>query len=120
MNAFNMSALFGGNFISQDAICFGLSFKTWGIIGIGATILAVALLYWKRQERENLLLLSALLLGGIFTFGHLMHERYIILAIGVALLAALQKDNRRLLLSSTVFLYCRVPKCLSGAEVRRG
>lgn len=103
MNAFNMSALFGGNFISQDAICFGLSFKTWGIIGIGATILAVALLYWKRQERENLLLLSALLLGGIFTFGHLMHERYIILAIGVALLAALQKDNRRLLLSSTVF-----------------
>ena len=40
-------------------------------------------------------------LGGIFTFGHLMHERYIILAVGIAFLAALYADNRRLLYSAT-------------------
>lgn len=103
MNAFNFCALLGGNFVSQSALIFGVSFKTLGISGIVLTILLVSFLYWKRRERENLFLLSAILLGGIFTFGHMMHERYIILAIGLALLAALQKDNRRLLLSATVF-----------------
>lgn len=101
MNAFNMSALFGGNFVLQDEVVLGLSYRIWGILGIGLTILSTAFLYWKRQERENLFLLSAVLLGGIFTFGHLMHERYIILAVGIAFLAALYADNRRLLCSAT-------------------
>lgn len=123
VEAYNFMALVGANWASADGYLLDLPItcKTFGIVAI---LLAVVLggvataVNTKKSLRggENLLshkghmfLTAALVMTLIFTFGHYMHERYIVPVLVLLLFAyAAYGDNRILvtgmLLSSVTFL----------------
>lgn len=120
VNAFNLMALFGGNFANMEN---GFLFGTYGSFGaafIALAILAAAVLYFKKRDKGNIFLLSAFVVISVFVLGHEMHERYILPGIVFLLIAAMQKDSRKLtflgmLLSILAFLNIQIV-LLYGAD----
>ncbi len=80
VNAFNLWALMGGNFIDETTRLGPLSFVQWAnvltILIVAATVALYA--FWRRRDKENvsLFLLAAFLYAAVFAFGPRMHERY--------------------------------------------
>jgi len=90
VNAANLASLFGGLWVEDSARVLGLSWKLWGIAGIVLAVIFTLLCVFKDKKRENLFFYGALLLAGIFTMAHGMHERYmfpalVLLAVSYAL-----------------------------------
>ncbi len=81
VNAANVAALFGGLWIENTQQVLGLSYATWGIIGIVVAVVITLVACFKDKDRSNLLFYGALLLTGIFTMAHGMHERYMFPAL---------------------------------------
>ena len=108
VNAFNWFAALGGNWVSTDSTAFfGLSWGTLGTVHIlllTAALFAAGILAWRcdakaapgAPRRFSPLLLAALYLTGIFTFGHCMHERYLLPGLVLALAAAARWGDIRL------------------------
>ncbi|MDD3921495.1 MAG: phospholipid carrier-dependent glycosyltransferase, partial [Eubacteriales bacterium] len=105
IEAFNMAALFGGNWASVTNVCFGLPYQTWGTIGIAVSVLAAAVLYVKgrKQNAGALFFTMGFLFVSLFTLGHYMHERYIAPAILLLLCAYAYYKDKRLLIASLWF-----------------
>ncbi|MBQ5757029.1 MAG: glycosyltransferase family 39 protein [Clostridia bacterium] len=102
IEAFNFHALIGGNWTPVDEIAFlGITYKAIGVFSIAASVAFSAFLFIRscRSHRGSLYLCGAVMLTLIFTFGHFMHERYIIPALLMLILAYLYEKDRRLLLS---------------------
>ena len=102
IEAFNLFSLLGGNWKSVENTVLGVSFLTWGKIGIGLSVAFSAALYWvgrnTRAGRGAALYLSgAVLIAGVFTLGHYMHERYLIPALMLLVMAYLCCRDRRVL-----------------------
>lgn len=111
VNAFNLIALLGGNWVQDSTLFLGLSWKTWGIVGIGVSLAVCAALavYAARKKRLNFELLAALSLSLIFCLAHSMHERYMIPVLFLLLLAYCRLGDERLkkayaFLSGALFL----------------
>lgn len=100
VNAFNLFAIFGGNFISDAESFLFMSYKTWGIIFIILVIAGIFAIYIKRQDKRDIFMLAALLTAGIFMLGHNMHERYLYPAVIFMLFAAAERKSRRMLFAS--------------------
>lgn len=77
MNAFNFYTLFGGNYAKYSDSFLFLNYQIWGYIFIGLTSLASMFLYFLNSKKKALFLIIGLMIAGVFTFGHGMHERYI-------------------------------------------
>jgi len=77
LNAANLHALFGGNWVQDTAKVFIFSYKIWGFICIVALSLFVGYVAWHRRDREKIFALGALMASGIYMLAHNMHERYI-------------------------------------------
>ncbi len=104
IEAFNLFALLGGNWAPVENTVLGISYLTWGKIGIGLSVaFSAALCFMGRNNRGGkgtaLYLSGAVLIAGVFTLGHYMHERYLIPAIFLILMAYLCCRDRRLLIA---------------------
>lgn len=101
IEAFNFFALVGGNWARDAETLLGITYKTWGTIGIVLSVAASILFYYKGRRGGNgaAYLAGALLLTGVFTLGHYMHERYLLPALLLLLMAYLYYRDRRLLLT---------------------
>ncbi len=105
IEAFNLFALFGGNWQNVDApFIFGITYGQFGTACILLSVLAAAWMYCKgRRERGCLPLCLACLLSAIFTLGQYMHERYIFPVLLLILVSFILYEDRRLFLCYVFF-----------------
>ena len=102
IEAFNFHALIGGNWAPVDKIVFlGITYKAIGVFSIAVSVFFSVYLFLQSYKKHKgaLYLCGAVMLTLIFTFGHFMHERYIIPALIMLIIAYLYEKDRRLLLS---------------------
>ncbi|WP_409341995.1 phospholipid carrier-dependent glycosyltransferase [Paenibacillus sp. MBLB4367] len=101
LNAFNLFALTGGNWVDQHAKLLFLSYQTWGYVAIAAA-LAVTLYvtYRGRALHTNRSVMFAgalLLIVTMFVLGVRMHERYMFPALILLPLLYIFTRDRRVL-----------------------
>ena len=99
INALNLYNIFGLNWVSCDAQPFWTVFA-WVMFAL--SYLYCAYLYLRAKDRKKLLLLGGLLICLIFTFGPMIHERYVFPAVLLLALYYAEERDRRVLLSLTV------------------
>ena len=97
----NLMFLLGGNWKPGDTVLFGP--VTYGALGMGLMLLSFAFsiaLYMKGKGRRHLMLASALTLQMVFVLGSKMHERYILPAVALMLLAYAMNRDVRVMISA--------------------
>ena len=95
--------LLGGNWTPNEQVLFGG--VTYGLLGTVLMVLSFAFgifVYLRGRGRKRLMLASGLTLQLIFVLGSKMHERYILPALVLLLLAYIETGDVRLLLSSLI------------------
>lgn len=99
VEAFNLFALFGGNWKNVDSTFFVFSYGKWGTFFIAVSVVFAAALYLKgRKANPHALTLSAaVLIAALFTLGQYMHERYLFPALLLLLVAFIAYKDKRLL-----------------------
>ncbi|MEX1307200.1 MAG: phospholipid carrier-dependent glycosyltransferase [Eubacteriales bacterium] len=77
LNGFNFYTLFGGNYtvVTDKFVIF--SYQSWGYFFIVLSSIIAVLLVFFNRKKQALFLIAAFMIGAVFTFGHGMHERYI-------------------------------------------
>ena len=102
VNAYNIWALLGKSWVSQEALFLGLPCRFWGGLMVAAAILMTFLFCFRlKRDAAKYPLLSAFLLISIFVFSVRMHERYLYPAMLFLLLAFLCKPVKQLF-----YCYC--------------
>jgi dolichyl-phosphate-mannose-protein mannosyltransferase len=98
LNAYNLMALFGGNFVStSSALALG-TYKQWGLILLVLVYAYAVWLLWRSRREEGAYSLIALFLfAAVFIVSTKMHERYLFYALPLALLCFLYIQKRWLL-----------------------
>ncbi len=76
LNAPNLYGLLGQNWTADAEKLLLLSYKTWGFLFIVLLSLYVGYVSFRQKDRSRIFYLGALLVLGIYLFGHGMHERY--------------------------------------------
>ncbi|MCS7243032.1 MAG: glycosyltransferase 87 family protein [Candidatus Caldatribacterium sp.] len=109
LNAFNLFALLGGNWVPDTQRIFFLSFREWGYVAIGVITLLSAYLFFSRKDTERFPVVALFLAFSVFLFVHRMHERYLFPALCFALWWYVYRPDWRVLtlflgLSATFFL----------------
>lgn len=109
LNAFNLFALLGGNWVPDTQRVFLLSFREWGYVAIGAITLASAFLFFSGKEEERFPVVALFLAFSVFLFVHRMHERYLFPALIFAFWWYVYRPDRKVLalcfgLSATFFI----------------
>jgi len=101
IEAFNFGALIGGNWKSADTLFCGVPYYIFGSAGIALSVAFAGVLYvfGFKKNRGALYLSAALATLLIFTLGHYMHERYMLPALLLLLIAYVYYRDRRLLIS---------------------
>lgn len=101
IEAFNLMALFGGNWAAVDTTILGLSYGTWGTIFICLSVGFASVLYAFGEKRTGhaLTLSAAFLIAALFNLGQYMHERYIFPALTLLLVAFVFYQDKRLILT---------------------
>lgn len=88
VNAYNLWALLGKNWTSQEDKLLFLSFQNWGIVVIFATVIAATVFFFKAGKKESRYFTTgACLIISMFLFSVRMHERYLFPAMALLLLA---------------------------------
>lgn len=124
INAFNWITAMGGNWQPLDAAAlFGASWQTVGWFMILAVTGGLVFFAMRSVDRGTFspLLLAGYYGLGVFTFGHCMHERYMLPGVLLVLLAAARWNDVRLYaagfgLSLTGFLNLAAVYSLAGTE----
>ncbi|MCL2216293.1 MAG: phospholipid carrier-dependent glycosyltransferase [Defluviitaleaceae bacterium] len=114
VNAFNMWALFGGNWQSLDTQFLGISYAIWGVLIVLAIIAgALAALHvdTMRHKGRYFYLIIAALFVLIFVFSVKMHERYLFPGLLFLLIYYMENRDKRvgalyLAFSVTYFINC--------------
>lgn len=105
VNAYNFWGLLGKNWTPQEEIFLGLTYKSWGYIGIFlAFILTVFVWYQniRKKKTNNYFLLSAIFVFTVFTFSVRMHERYLFPVIVLLLFAYIYDRDKKLLVINLI------------------
>ena len=99
IEAFNFGSLCGWNWKTADTLILWMPYYEFGMGMIVLSTLFASVLYFfgRKQSRGALFLASGLAVLLIFTFGHYMHERYMLPALLLILIAYLYYGDRRLL-----------------------
>lgn len=104
VNAYNIWAMMGLNWVSQDNTFLGLPYYIYGHSTIILAIAATFVISVKnRRDRKKYPVLSAFLVISIFLFSVRMHERYLYPAMFFLLLAYIYKPSRRFFLCYSGF-----------------
>ncbi|MGN1068240.1 MAG: glycosyltransferase 87 family protein, partial [Christensenellales bacterium] len=119
IEAFNLFALLGGNWVNVDNTLFLFSYKTWGTIFICLSVVLSAFLYLKGRKREPhaLTLALAFCLASLFMFGQYMHERYLFPALLLMLVAFIAYRDRRIFVSFAWLCCSLLLNCLMAIIV---
>ncbi|MEN6470508.1 MAG: phospholipid carrier-dependent glycosyltransferase [Clostridiaceae bacterium] len=99
VEAFNLFALFDGNWKSVDSTFLLFSYSEWGTAFIALSVVFASVLYLKGRKANPhaFTLCAALLIAALFTAGQYMHERYLFPALLLLLIAFIQYRDKRLL-----------------------
>jgi len=99
IEAFNLGSMLGWNWKTADTLILGIPYYKFGMgMIVLSTLFASTLYFFGRKKSRGALYLSAgLAVLLIFTFGHYMHERYMLPALLLILMAYLYYGDRRLL-----------------------
>ena len=108
VNAFNIYALFGANWVGHDNMLLFLTYKQWGILGI---VLSLVLTVWffiksNKNKTDNIFLILAFFMMSIFMFAHNMHERYSVPVVILLIFAYIKTKDKGILNS---FFFVSVP-----------
>ncbi|MBQ8093738.1 MAG: phospholipid carrier-dependent glycosyltransferase [Clostridia bacterium] len=96
----NLMFLLGGNWVETGKTVFGpVTYGQLGTVLMIGSILAGILVYARSKGRKLLFLSSALTIQMIFVLGPKMHERYILAALVLMLIAFLETQDVRILVS---------------------
>lgn len=116
VNAYNFWALIGANWKPTSTPFMGLDYGKWGTIFMAVTVLlSIAAYVFAVLRHKNckgaLPLVMAFMFSAIFTFGHFMHERYVLPVLLLLAFAYVFYNDRRILWSYvaygiTVFVNC--------------
>ena len=99
----NLMFLLGGNWVSADTVLAGpVTYGALGMALMALSFLAGIAVYWRGEGRSRLFLSAALTMQLIFVLGSKMHERYILPALALLLVAYVQTGDVRLLASAAV------------------
>ena len=99
----NLMFLLGGNWTPNDQAVLGPI--TYGQLGMALMVLSFAfgiIVYLRGTGRKRLLLASAATMQLVFVLGSKMHERYILPALALLLLAFVETGDVRLLASAVL------------------
>lgn len=101
LNAFNLFALLGGNWAPDTTPLLLYNYKTWGMIFLVIICAAVAFIQWRTRERRPYFDISAFLVISLFMLMHMVHERYIVPACALLVLAyAYSRDTSALVFAA--------------------
>ena len=127
IEAFNLGSLLGGNWKTADMLVLGVPYYKLGMIGIVLSVAFSAVLYvlGRKRGKGALYLCGALVILLIFTLGHYMHERYMLPALMLLIMAYLYFRDRRLLIafggiSTTAFLNVACAMYVVNHQAARG
>lgn len=99
----NLMFLLGGNWKpNASTVIFGVTYGQLGMALMGLSFAAGIAVYVRGRGRSRLMLASALTIQLLFCLGTKMHERYILPAVALLLLAYLECADVRLLLSAAL------------------
>ena len=99
----NLMFLLGGNWVENSTILAGS--VSYGAAGMALMVLSFAAgvaFYLKGRGRSGLYLASALTMQLIFCLGSKMHERYILPALALLVLAYMESRDVRLLIAAVI------------------
>lgn len=101
VEAFNLMALLGGNWKNADSVLFIFTYAQLGTVLIALSVAASILMYIKGRGRNRgcLALSAGYLIIALFELGHYMHERYLVPALLLILVAFVYYRDRRLFVS---------------------
>ncbi len=102
IEAYNLFGLVGANWRpSSEIFAFGLSYKEFGTIMMGVSVVASWVLYilGRKKNKHCVFLVMAFLLFSLFIFGHYMHERYLAPVLLLILVAMCGYNDRRLFMA---------------------
>lgn len=101
IEAFNFASLLGWNWKTADVLILGIPYYLFGtgMILLSVAFSSVLYLFGRRRSPGALYLSGALVVLLIFTFGHYMHERYMLPALLLLLAAYAYYRDRRLLIA---------------------
>ncbi|MBF0566444.1 MAG: glycosyltransferase family 39 protein, partial [Nitrospirae bacterium] len=97
LNAFNLFALTGGNFVEEKASFFIFPYYVWGWVFIASAVAFASYLFYKKRERNHLFFIAIFLITAVFMLASRMHERYLFPALALSLATFLRFGDRRLL-----------------------
>jgi len=87
VNAFNLYGLMGANWVEADKPLLFMSYQYWGLMFIVLICAAVAILQWRSRSQRALFDVSGFLVLSVYMFSHAMHERYMLPACAMLLMA---------------------------------
>ncbi len=99
VNAYNIYALLGLNWVDNSTMFFFMSYRTLGTVFIVVLTLASFYLLYKNSSKANYFLVSGFLYFGMFMLSVKMHERYSMPAIIFLFFAFLYSKNKKTLIS---------------------
>jgi len=103
MNAFNFYTLFGGNYSRfADKFMF-MTYQTWGYIFIILSSLISVFLVFMNRKKQALFLIAGFMIAAVFTFGHGMHERYILPLPILLFFAYIYLKDRRIINAAILY-----------------
>lgn len=98
VNAFNLYALFGGNWTSDGTtLILGITVKQFGIAMIVLMCAMAITVFWAAKDKKAIFPAAAILQWGIFLCSHAMHERYLFPAMLLLLVTYCLYRDKRLL-----------------------
>lgn len=98
LNAFNLFALSGGNFMPETDTWMIFSYKSWGAFFIVVTTLFAGGVYWYGRKEVRFYCMALFLISAVFMLSSKMHERYLFPVLIFSLLAFLYSEGRTILI----------------------
>lgn len=112
VNAFNLFALVGGNWKTDDQPFLILNYQTWGYIFAVLVLFLAGFLFLRAKDHTTLTYVAAIVMNtGIFLLFSRIHERYMFPVIALSLLAFVFSADRRWVLffgASTLSVFVNV------------
>lgn len=94
VNAYNIWAMFGLNWHTQEDTFLGLTYNTWGTLSIILLVIVVFIISMKlKNNNSKHYLIAGFIMSTMFLFSVRMHERYLFPAIPLIFAAFLIKPS---------------------------
>ncbi|MCR5691224.1 MAG: glycosyltransferase 87 family protein, partial [Eubacterium sp.] len=98
INAYNIWALFGKNWVDQSETFLGIAYSNWGKLAIVAALALSAWVFFKKlKDQDSKYYVSmAIISATMFLFSVRMHERYLFPVVGLTLMAFLVRPSKEM------------------------